>query len=525
MSKEKKQNRIELLVENIAVEKQILVEYCDELATCRDTGNKKGQKAAEKKLEPQVKKYNNLISEYNKLTGEKVKGASKNLAEEILAGSNNYGVATIGAPAVTKVRTFNADVSVLNEKELKAYLAKSDKALDNVRVKLETTTEQKNQATGYNKAILILNCLTYQRYIIERIAENLHVCCKILDNKRVKNFKKALTAEIANYNKLVNEYEALTRSTLTHASETMADDIIAGKAFTPIPAISYTANDGTTRNSDAELAAVAVAAAAAADKATQSKKAAKKNKEIVKRTALDKKVAEQANKDVTVVAKASDFAISMLESRMDMTTYKFGKSNSDMKEKKKEIQKAIKKAQKDAEAALKCEEQDNARYYAVITNDPATMNTKKRKPNRAKIASIRTQMMTLLNQRDELNSKLLAIYNGTELNLDGTSVNQKWREIKSNAAEKSVKKNQKLARKVAKLPASSGEKNKLYNLMNSNADAASTLSLSKFRLKKKDFNNKTEKKALKADVKRMKKLIKSNDKDINWVMKRIKKRA
>ena len=63
MSKEKKQNRIELLVENIAVEKQILVEYCDELATCRDTGNKKGQKAAAKKLEPQVKKYNNLISE------------------------------------------------------------------------------------------------------------------------------------------------------------------------------------------------------------------------------------------------------------------------------------------------------------------------------------------------------------------------------------------------------------------------------------------------------------------------------
>jgi hypothetical protein len=215
----------------------------------------------------------------------------------------------------------------------------------------------------------------------------------------------------------------------------------------------------------------------------------------------------------------------MLESRMDMTTYKFGKTTTDMKQKKKEIQKAIKKAQKDAEAALKYEEKDNARYYAVITNDPATMNTKKRKPNRAKIASIRTQMMTLLNQRDELNSKLLAIYNGTELNLDGTSVNQKWREIKSNAAEKSVKKNQKLARKIAKLPASSGEKNKLYNLMNCNADAASTLSLAQFRLKKKDFNNKTEKKALKADVKKMKKLIKANDKDINWVMKRIKKRA
>ena len=525
MSKEKKQSRIELLVETIAIEKQRLVELCDELATCRDTGNKKGAKAAEKKLEPQVKKYNALVNDYNKLTGEKVKGVSKKLAEEILAGSNDYGVGTVGEVAPVKVRTFNADVSVLNEKELKAYLAKSDKALDNVKIKLGTTTEQKNQATGYNKAILILNCLTYQRYIIERIAENLHVCCKILDNKRVKNFKKVLSEEIANYNALVNEYEALTRSTLTRASATMPDDIIAGKAFTPIPAISYTANDGTTRNSDAELAAVAVAAAAAADRATMSKKAAKHNKEVLKKTALEKKVAEQANQDLTVVAKSFDFKISMLESEMDMTNFKYGRTNSDVKRKKKEVAKEIKKVQKEAEAALKFEEKDNARYYAVITNDPATMNTKKRKPKRAKIASIRSKMMTLLNERDALNSQLLAIYNGSELNLDGTSVNQKWRAVKSDAAEKSIKKNQSLARKIAKLPASSGEKNKLYNIMNNSADAASTLSLCQYRLKKKDFNNKAEKKALKADVKKMKKLIKSNDKDINWAIKRIKKRA
>ena len=46
-----------------------------------------------------------------------------------------------------------------------------------------------------------------------------------------------------------------------------------------------------------------------------------------------------------------------------------------------------------------------------------------------------------------------------------------------------------------------------------------------YRLKKKDYNNKSEKKAIKADVKGMKKLINAIDKDINWVIKRIKKRA
>ena len=44
--------------------------------------------------------------------------------------------------------------------------------------------------------------------------------------------------------------------------------------------------------------------------------------------------------------------------------------------------KKIKAAQKDHKAALKAEEKDNARYYAVITNDPATMDLKKKKADR-----------------------------------------------------------------------------------------------------------------------------------------------
>ena len=44
MSKEKKQTRIELLVESIAVEKQVLVEFCDDLAAARDQLDNKAVK-------------------------------------------------------------------------------------------------------------------------------------------------------------------------------------------------------------------------------------------------------------------------------------------------------------------------------------------------------------------------------------------------------------------------------------------------------------------------------------------------
>ena len=260
MSK-KQQTRVELLVESIAVEKQILIEICDDLAAARDTGDKKNAKQAKKDLEAQIKKYNKLVGDYNKASGEKAPEVSYNLPEEILAGSNNYGIANVGTPVSATVTAYNANISILDKNELKKYLGRSDRALKNVKTRLEATANQKNEAKGYNKVLLIINCLTYQRYVIERISENLHVCNKVDDKKKVKALKKTLAAEIKAYNKLVDEYEVLTRSHLTRASEDIPADILAGKPFAPIPSISYTANDGTARNSDADVAAVAANAA------------------------------------------------------------------------------------------------------------------------------------------------------------------------------------------------------------------------------------------------------------------------
>lgn len=524
MSK-KQQTRVELLVESIAVEKQILIEFCDDLAACRDSGDKKGAKKVTKDLEAQIKRYNNLVSSYNKASGEKAPEVSYNLPKDIMAGSNNYGIAVVGNPVSATVNAYNANISILDQKELKKYLAKSDKALNNVKTRLEATEKQKNDAEGYNKVLLIINCLTYQRYVIERIAENLHVCNKLEEKKRVKGLKKTLTAEIKAYNALVDEYEALTRAKLTRASESIPADILANKPYAPIPAISYTANDGTARNSDADVAAVAAAAAAEVEGARAKKKHSKKAKKAVQKSALEEKVAEQANKDITVLTKGYDFKISLVESEKDMSFYRFGKNVFDMKKVKKAANKKIKALQKAHKAALKYEVKDNERYYAVITNDPVTMKTKKRRADRVKVASLRTQMMTLLNKRDELNSKLLSIYNGSEVTLDGVSINQKWRQVRSDAAEKFVKQNKGLAKKIFHLPASSGEKQRLYGILNSSVEASSNLSLTKYRLKTKEYKNGKEKRALRKDLKTAKKLINQNSKDIKWVIKKIKRRA
>ena len=526
MSTEKKQNRVELLVESIAVQKQVIDEYCDDLITARDTSDKKGIKEAKKALDSQIKKYNNTVSEYNEVTGEKVELISATLPDEIEAGKVYRGIAPVGkTSSATSTTAYTSAVNVMNQKELAQYLAKSDKALDNVRARLAATVDRKNASNGYNKVLLIINCLTYQRFIVERLSENLAVCCQLSDNKKTKSFKALLIEEIRAYNKFVTEYEVITGSHLTKASETIPQCIIEGKPYPVIPAISYTANDGTVRNSDAEVAAVALAAAESVDNAKKKAKKAKKNKEIVQKTALDAKIAEQANKDVSVITKSCDFQISLLESDKDMTKYKFGESTNDIKKTKKAVDKKIAELKKNNKEALKLEAKDNERYYAVIKNDPGTMEIKKKKPNRTRIASLRTTMMGLLNKRDELNSKLLSIYNGTEVNIDGSSLNQTWRQVKSDAAEKSIKKNAKLAKEIERLPASKSEKQKLYSLVNENVDAASTKALCEYRLKKNEYVEKYEKKQLAQDAKDCAKLIKDNNEEINRAIKRIKKRG
>ena len=122
---------------------------------------------------------------------------------------------------------------------------------------------------------------------------------------------------------------------------------------------------------------------------------------------------------------------------------------------------------------------------------------------------------------DELNSKLLSIYNGSEVTVDGISVNQKWRQVRSDAAEKFVKKNKALAKKIFRHPASSGEKQRLYGILNSSVEASSNLALSKYRLKTKEYKNGGEKRALRKDIKTTKRLINQNGKDINWVIKTV----
>ena len=85
---------------------------------------------------------------------------------------------------------------------------------------------------------------------------------------------------------------------------------------------------------------------------------ATKNKNIVKKSALEEKVAEQANKDVLVITGRADFRVSMLETERDMAEYRFGASPRPTKRRRKAIGAEIARIKQWHKQAVRLEEAD-----------------------------------------------------------------------------------------------------------------------------------------------------------------------
>lgn len=408
------------------------------------------------------------------------------------------------------------ELKKLNQNELKKHLNDSVKEINNTTKKLAKLSKKKNKAPTIKKPELIIACMALAKEVIDKICENMVAAVSVREMRVADNLAAHLMPAIADYNKLAYEFANITGESLTVASERIPEDILAGRSYQILPILTYNSYAFERKN------AVCYSKEDAEIRLRQMREEIRKDG-IIKDAALEAKVAEQANKDLSVITKYIDFEISMLESARDIEKFRFGKETVEVRKSKKQIAKEIAHLKKANQVALKYEQADNDRYYSVVMTDPEFVQTKKKRVNRIKLDSLRSRLIVLLNKRDEINSKLSSLYTGTEVNLDGSSVNQKWRHVKNAAAEAAIRKDMKLAKRVSKLPASEGEKQRIYTLMNKRLDAKSTLELCKYRLKKEN-NTVRVRRDLKEDIKMSKRIIKQCTADINWMMKRFRGR-
>ncbi len=530
-------DRIELTVASLTAKKELVDEYSENLVYASVSENKSLLKKTKKNLNREIKGYNSVVKEYNKLTGKTLTPAPTNIADSILAGQS-YTIlpkieyrrpetdATAEAYTVSENsydnKVTNA-IKVSGKKELAKLISKNEREVENIKKELKNIERQKNNASGRDRVAHIVGCLTNEKQIIDIYADTLIACRQVGSNNNINRVKKELAAEIKAYNAYVTEFEQQTGDYLTHARADIVTDIIEGRPYQAIPTISYEVGnfsycyeftgDGDDPVTEENLEKIADAA--------RHYNLVNDTHKTIARARLENRIVGQANKDLKKVAALAEYQISLLESERDIEEFRYGQKKNRSNKQFKEIAKEIRAIKKENKAAIASEDADNKRYYSVIFADPATANYTRKNANRDKLASLRTKIMALLNERDIINGQLISIYTGSEVDITGIGINQKWRSVKTDAARESQKKLRSLEQKVKRLPATPAEKDKLFDLMNKQVDGESTIAVLKTRLKKEKDLPSYEKNQLKRDIARNEKYVHQVKEDIKWLIDRI----
>ena len=530
-------------VKYLAVAKNLIDALAEDVDTANRAGDKAFLKASKKRLYSAIDSHNAAVDELSEISGASLTKADKSLYDEIISGEGYTKMSKIEyrvkettrstyvpedeETAVVKsefVGSANRAMKVMNKKELKKFLKKSDKAHDALKDELKKASLQKKAAEGDEKIIALVKCLSVQKKAVTLLADKLVACCQVSTNKKqIDAFKRDLSGEISVYNSLACEYEQFTGDSITLADTAMADKIALGQPYSEIPDVDYSIDTvvyeykyadfvrGRVKEENAKLLA----------KAQGHNRVEEGNAYAYEIATLQSRVAAQANKDQQAVVARFMFEKGLLQSDDDMYTYAYGKLSGKEKTKATSIEKRCKQLDKQGKAALAMERADNERYYKVVATDPNTVEIAKKKYSRADIIAMREQIMQLLNERDRLNGQLLSIYEGEEVDLDGRAITLEMRKVRAAAAAKEYKRQAKNAKKVKRLATESRAKTKLYDLINTQIQAESAMALANHRLKTETLTER-EKKNVKRDIANAKKSKKAAEKQFRWFYKRAK---
>ncbi len=504
----------EYIIDALKDEKKIIDTLSESLVAVTAVKDTRIAKQLKVRLDAEIRRYNDLVEDYEQATGGTLTKAKPSLAEDIMA-ERDYDILpelSYTTQSADDYGDTTENINVISRKEFSQYASETDRAMAAVVREYNKKVANIDATDGQDKVIMILNAINLKKQLIDANTELLIASRRASSTKDISLAKRRIYFDLQDYNMLVDRYKAFTGNELTRPSKTYIDDIMSGKPYSVLPTITYTVTDGA-ENEEVEY-----------DVGKRRAKNRNEGKEAVVASALEAKVNEQADKDVSVLEAAANFEANMIASELDMNKNRFGDPAAVSKKSKKARRKEIQHILDKAKVGADCEKRDNDRYYAVVLNDPETMRTKKKKPNRQRIAALRSEMITLLNKRDEINGQLISIYSGYELNSDGTSVNETWRKVKDNAAQKILKCDKKIAKKVSKLPATPDEKQKIFAVMNHKIDAASSMALCQYRLSHEKLS-KQDKKAIKQDVHNYSDIMKRCDKDVDYMVNAVRKRA
>ena len=261
---ETKLERAELVMSSIGTEKLIIDELCEMLDVCVTAKSNRYIIKTEKELRAEIKKYNDLIKEWKKLTKQKLPTADTSIPDYIISGREYFPIPEISCPEFTKAQSpapksdsdtvvttvehstkkskkkgkKTAEDGTLTKRELKKQIKAGNKKIKSAHETLKSIKKKKKAANGTRKAEYILVGLAAEKEIVDVLCSNLDACC-VADNTRLaKKLAKQFKPEIKNYNALTKEWQRLTGQTLPYADAATAECIMAGRSYRVLPDIT-----------------------------------------------------------------------------------------------------------------------------------------------------------------------------------------------------------------------------------------------------------------------------------------------
>ena len=253
------------IVKALIAEKNLIDALAENIAVVSISGNKTQLRSLRKNFYTEVEHHNKLVDELASVGRVYVSKVSTSMYSDVVANKGyrktpklSYKIEEKAPQQQLKIddgvkvekKAANAkaesDASakrtakVLDRKELKKFLKEGDAGCKTAKGELDALSAKKERSAGREKVIATIDCLTTQKKIVTILSDELLACCQVsADKKQIKSVKARLDAEIAVYNKLADEYEALTDDSITKADTDLANKIIAGEKYSYLPNLSY----------------------------------------------------------------------------------------------------------------------------------------------------------------------------------------------------------------------------------------------------------------------------------------------
>ena len=398
----------------------------------------------------------------------------------------------------------NNNMGVLTGRSLKRHLSATEKEINRLKFDLKYAKKKRDSFTkAAEKVVAHIAMINNQCLICEYYVERINVCTYSGADELAKRNASTLQGELKRYNDLITEYNEMTNSNIPHADKSITKRVLSGKPYEHLTRISYT----FTGTDQAPLKA----------KKSFKGKVVQENRYLADIKLLNRRDEETAN-DLSLIDNRYKFETALLEGEKEIMEYKFAKNSIANDKRKAYINRKLKSLEREKAKAMKYEGMDNDRYYRVLLTDTNLASYSDNNSKKKRVNSIIYEMGDLLKKRDELNSKLNAIYSGPLGDIAGVGESDKWREVKVNAAKRHARKLRSKAHALKNSVPGFGDKKAkqvftFNSLLDAKVEALATIDLCKYRLKK-EKNNLFNKAQIKKDMREARRTVKLINREI-----------